>query len=190
MKSKTSFFNKGIFNNLVKRYWPAWALYALVWLLAMPIEFLSGIRYSDNVAATFICRMNSMVGEVTLVMAFTCAIITATGIFSFMYRQRETSMVASLPVKREAVFCSAYLAGILPLIAINAIIAVLTLLTAAGHINSECVKAILIWFGSYTLEFIAFYGIACIIAMLTGSIVALPVLYVIFNFTYITCTRI
>lgn len=183
MKSKTSFFNKGIFNHLLKRYWPAWALYAIVWLLAMPIEFLSSIRYSENVAAAFVCRINAMCdGGMTVAMAFVCAIIVATGIFSFMYRQRETSMVASLPVKREAVFCSAYLAGLLPLVAINAIIAVLTLLTAAGHINCECVTAVLIWFGSYSIEFIAFYGIACIIAMLTGSIVALPILYVIFNF--------
>lgn len=182
MKSKTSFFNKGIFNNLLKRFWPAWALYSIVWLLAMPVEFLSGVRYADNVAASFVNRINGMSGEVSVVMAFFCAVIVATGIFSFMYRQRETSMVASLPVKREGIFCSAYLAGLLPLVAINAIIAVLTLLTAVGHINGECVTAILIWFGTYTLEFIAFYGIACFIAVFTGSIIALPVFYAIFNF--------
>lgn len=182
MKSKTSFFNKGVFNSIVKRYWPAWALYAFVWLMAMPIQFLSGIRYSENIAAAFVSRMQIVSGEVTVVMAFACAIITATGVFSFMYKQRENSMVAALPVKREAVFGSAFLAGLLPLTVINVVVAALTLLTAAGHINGDCMNAVLIWLGTYTLEFIAFYGVACFIAMLTGSIVALPVLYVIFNF--------
>ncbi len=182
MKSKISFFNKGVFNNIVKRYWPAWALYAFAWLLAMPIEFLSNIRGSENIASAFVHHMNAVSGEVTVLMAFASAIIVAMGVFSFVYKQRENSMVASLPVKREAVFGSAFLAGFLPLTAINLVVAVLTLLTAAGHINGECVNAVAIWFGTYTLEFIAFYGIACCVAMLTGNIIALPVLYVIFNF--------
>ena len=182
MKSKTSFFNKGVFYNIVRRYWPAWALYTFVWLLAMPIQFMSGIRYSENVAASFVNRMNAVCGEVTIIMAFASAIIVAMGVFSFLYKQRENSMVASLPVKREAVFGSAFLAGFLPLTAINIIAAILTLLTAAGHINGECVNAVLMWLGTYTLEFIAFYGIACCVAMLTGNIIALPILYGIFNF--------
>lgn len=182
MKSKISFFNKGVFNNIVKRYWPAWALYAFAWLLAMPVELLSRVRGAFYPATSFVHHMEALSHEVTIIMAFVSAIIVATGVFSYMYKQRENSMVASLPVKRESVFGSAFLAGFLPFTAINIAVAILSLLTVAGHINAECINAVLIWLGTYTLEFIAFYGIACCIAMLTGNIVALPVLYVIFNF--------
>ena len=182
MKSKISFFNKGVFNNLMKRYWPAWALYAAFWILAMPVDFLSNLRFSDNVAHSFVNKMEGMCGEITVILAFAFAVIVVMGEFSYLYFRRETSMTASLPVRREAIFGSTFLAGILPVIAINAIIGVLTLLTVSGSMNSDCINAVLVWFGSYTLEFIAFYGIACFTAMLTGTIIALPAFYVIINF--------
>lgn len=186
MKSKISFFNKGVFWNIIKRYWPAWALYSAFWLLAMPIELLSNVSGAPYAAVSFVNKINTMCDEAAVVIAFVSAIIVAMGVFSFMYRQRETSMIASLPVRREAVFGSAFLSGLIPVVVINAVIGLLSLLTVVGSINGECVNAIAIWYGTFILEFIAFYGIACFIATITGSFVALPIFYGIFNFIAIS----
>ena len=182
MKSKISFFNKGIFRSTVKRYWPAWALYTAFWLFALPVSLLSDVSGSDYAAVQFIGQFETMCEETSVIMALISAIIVAMGVFSFMYKSRETSMIASLPVRREAVFTSAFLAGLIPVAIINAVIVLISLLTIAGSITGECINAAAMWYGTFMLEFICFFGIAAFIATITGSLVALPIFYGIFNF--------
>ena len=38
MKSGTSFFNSTLFKKNLTRYWPLWALYAIVWIYALPVR--------------------------------------------------------------------------------------------------------------------------------------------------------
>ena len=84
-------------------------------------------------------------------------------------------------------FCSAYLAGALPVIAANLLIAVLNwLFTLSSGIEGACIfKMNAILFAVNSMEFLIFFSIAAFIAMLTANIVALPVLYLIFNFVFL-----
>ena len=180
MKSKTSFFNKGIFSNLTKRFWPLWAFYFIVMLLIMPVSLITNVYNTSaelvSDALACFCMMSTEGGTVT---AFLLAIILAMAMFSFMYSRRTAGLISSLPVSREAVFASAYLAGLVPFVLINLAIAAIMLLIAGGRV---VFSAALIWLGSITLQFIGFYGIALFTAMITGNLLALPILYVIFNF--------
>ena len=38
MKSKTSVFDKGIFKNLLKRFWPVFLVYFIILVLSAPEE--------------------------------------------------------------------------------------------------------------------------------------------------------
>ena len=40
MKSKTSFFNSALAKNMLQRSWPAWLLFFLVLLMALPVRLL------------------------------------------------------------------------------------------------------------------------------------------------------
>ena len=192
MKSKISFFNFGIFKSMLRRFWPLWAAHFGIWLLILPIpsliSTLTDARHTDSI----VYLVQATTGWMPVIFAFFAAIIIAMAMYSFLYNNRSTGLIASLPVSREAVFCSAYLAGLLTVTASNLIIALLTFLSALGSGVSAAVvfKLVLYWFGVYTLDFIIFYGIAVLTAMLTGNIIALPVLYGIFNFLVVGMEQI
>ena len=46
MKSRISFFNRGIAQNLLRRFWPLWAAYFCLLLLILPGELASQRSYT------------------------------------------------------------------------------------------------------------------------------------------------
>lgn len=185
MKSKTSFFNLGLFKSNLKRFWPLWTAHFVLWLFMLPVIVL--LRHNDSafpVSYWVLSLLSDYSSVMTITLAFCMAILSAMAMQSFMYTSRGSGLIASLPVSRQAVFGSAYLAGLLPVIASNIVIALLTFLFSldgAGY-TGLVAKAVAIWFTIYSIEYILFYAIATFTAMVTGNILALPVLYVIFNF--------
>lgn len=188
MKSKISFFNAGIFKSMLKRFWPLWTAYFAVWFMCLPlpslVAMLQGVKES---AVTVVTAAMKTSVEASVVSGFLMGILAAMAVFGFLYNSRSCGMIASTPVRREAVFCSAYLAGALPVLAANLLIAVLNwLFTLSSGIEGACIfKMNAILFAVNSLEFLIFFSIAAFIAMLTANIVALPVLYLIFNFVFL-----
>lgn len=123
-------------------------------------------------------------GFASPIIAFIMAILAAMAVFSFMYSSRSTGLIASLPVRREAIFGSTWLGGVFVIVGSNLVIALLTFLFSLGATTSAALafKAVCIWLGVYSMQFILFYGIASLTAVMTGSIAVLPILYIIFNF--------
>lgn len=188
MKSKISFFNAGIFKSMLKRFWPLWTAYFAVWFMCLPLPLLvarlQGVKES---AVTVVTAAMKTSVEASVVSGFLMGILAAMAVFGFLYNSRSCGMIASTPVRREAVFCSAYLAGALPVLAANLFIAVLNwLFTLSSGIEGACIfKMNAILFAVNSMEFLIFFSISTFIAMLTANIVALPVLYLIFNFVFL-----
>ena len=188
MKSKISFFNAGIFKSMLKRFWPLWTAYFAVWFMCLPLPLLvarlQGVKES---AVTVVTAAMKTSVEASVVSGFLMGILAAMAVFGFLYSSRSCGMIASTPVRREAVFCSAYLAGALPVLAANLFIAVLNwLFTLSSGIEGACIfKMNAILFAVNSMEFLIFFSISAFIAMLTANIVALPVLYLIFNFVFL-----
>ena len=179
MLSKKSYFNKAIFLNTLKRFWPLWFVYFGVWMLAGPISMAS--TYSSkliNVQRDILDLAN--IGGI-IIGAITAA-LSAMSVWSFMYNSKTMSGVASLPVRRESVFFSVTLAGAVPAIIINAVTfalcAIIHSLREFGGAASYDLQA----FAISTMMFIFFYGLAILCAQLTGNIVIMPVVFMIFNF--------
>lgn len=188
MKSKISFFNSGIFKSMLKRFWPLWTAYFAVWFMCLPLPLLvarlQGVKES---AVTVVTAAMKTSVEASVVSGFLMGILAAMAVFGFLYNSRSCGMIASTPVRREAVFCSAYIAGALPVLAANLFIAVLNwLFTLSSGIEGACIfKMNAILFAVNSMEFLIFFSISAFIAMLTANIVALPVLYLIFNFVFL-----
>ena len=183
MKSKISFFNAGLFKSTLRRFWPLWTIHFAGWLLFLPVLTLMN-NFGPNRSTDFIFAICESAVFASSVVAFIMAILAAMAVFSFMYSSRSTGLIASLPVRREAIFGSAWLGGVFAVLASNLVIALLTFLFSLGAtINTALAfKAAFTWLGVYSMQFILFYGIASLTAVMTGSIAVLPILYIIFNF--------
>ena len=192
MKSRTSFYNGGIFASIIKRTWPLWFAYFFAWFLSLPLPTLIE---SGNYHGMYPGYLSGGDGFLSgcCVSGFAMAIIVAVAVFSFLFNSRSTGLIASLPAKREAVFCSAYLAGLLPVIAVNLLVVGLNILFSLSFLSDpeiELMLSTVMAANGYILAanvmcFVIFYGIAVLIAMVTGNIIALPVLYLIFNFLFV-----
>ena len=183
MKSKISFFNAGLFKSTLRRFWPLWTIHFAGWLLFLPVLTLMN-NFGPNRSTDFIFAICESAVFASPIIAFIMAILAAMAVFSFMYSSRSTGLIASLPVRREAIFGSVWLGGVFAVLASNLVIALLTFLFSLdATINTALAfKAAFTWLGVYSMQFILFYGIASLTAVMTGSIAVLPILYIIFNF--------
>ena len=183
MKSKISFFNAGLFRSTLRRFWPLWTIHFAGWLLFLPVLTLMN-NLGPNKSTNFIFAICESAVFASSVVAFIMAILAAMAVFSFMYSSRSTGLIASLPVRREAIFGSTWLGGVFVIVGSNLVIALLTFLFSLGATTSAALafKAVCIWLGVYSMQFILFYGIASLTAVMTGSIAVLPILYIILNF--------
>ncbi len=187
MKSRISFFNTGIFKSMLRRFWPLWTAYFVCWFMSVPlISLVERLQLDVNAGMTLISDLDVYI-NISIVCSAVVAVLAAMAVFSFLYNSRSCGMVASAPVGREAVFCSAYLAGTLPIIVSNLLIGVFnTLFSLNGGVATEyLIKANAVFFGVSSMTYLIFFSIAAFTAMLTANIIALPILYFIFNFVFL-----
>ncbi len=183
MKSKTSFFNRGIAKNLLHRCWPLWAGYLILLLLILPFMlrqqlqntygYIGMIPVLDSTAAGM--------GEEMMVVSFGVSILAVMAMFSYLYNVRSCGMMNALPVTRTTMFFTAWLTGLLPLLLCDLTAAALCLPFVAAKELSLWVLGTLL--GVMVLSKLCFYGFASLCAMLTGSLIILPLVYAVLSFT-------
>ena len=189
MPSKTSCFNRSIFWKNIGRFWPIWGAYLAIWIVIVPIVLLNEF---GNAAGYEIAQLRYLISEDLLVSGFDGGLIlsalfgvfSAMAVWSFLYHPRSAHGMACLPVRREGVFFSVTLAGLLPYLAVNLVIALLALLTE-GCFGVADLSATAQLFGLSSLPFLLFYGFAVFCAQLTGNIIILPAVYAVLNFVFV-----
>jgi len=182
MQSRTSFFNKAIFLNTLKRFWPLWFVYLAIWLIILPgVQAVNYYNPSSPISLYRDILDTAQFGGIFMGMGY--SILSAMAVWSFMYNSKTMSGVACLPVKREGVFVSAGLAGLLPALASNIVAFGLTMLVHAGRGFGSAIAYDAVGFAIVTMMLIFFYGFATLCAQLTGNLVTLPVVFLVLNFT-------
>ncbi|MBE6972532.1 MAG: hypothetical protein E7440_01430 [Ruminococcaceae bacterium] len=190
MKSGTSFFNCTLFKKNLTRYWPIWALYALVWIYAMPVRCITIVSRNQawmgetpiKQVQAFANGIPDLLEGLGVFMAFTSGVLAAMAVFSYLYNNRAAGMVHSLPVSREGLFLTNYLSGLVCLIGPNVLVWLLTLgaeSLCSGYMDLYTVS---VWFAAQSAMCIFFYSFAVFCAMFTGHLLALPAFYGILNF--------
>lgn len=187
MRSGTSFFNWTVFKKTICRFWPLWASYFAIWLVTLPLNGLMTLRmdaqrfteysYTEEFAFS---RLPNAASETSLTLAVIFGALAAMAVFSHLYNARSANLFGSLPVKREGMFITHYLAGLAFLIVPNAVIFLLCLLVEAAG-SCVCLPALLFWLAVSCGECFLFYSMAVFCAMFTGHILALPAFYAILN---------
>ncbi len=180
MRSRTSCFNSAVIRKTISRFWPLWAVYAVVWLMLLPLSVLNTIQRGQT--AILDNTLLSMAQVASPIMAFIFALLGVMAGFHWLYNSKSAGFYTTLPVRRESMFLSCFAAPLIMLLAGNVLAflaGLLTLLpTGAAHLG-----ALAQWLAVTCLDTLSFYGFAALCAMLTGSLLILPLVYVILQFT-------
>lgn len=188
MRSGTSFFNTALFRKTFLRFWPIWALYTAGWTLVLPLRlWADAMRWKGSSTPEELAeRLQNAAGqipyllEVGVVLAAVMGLVCAMAVFSYLYSSRSACMMHALPLRREALFLTQYLAGLsfllLPQLAVF-------ILTAAAEAAMGCLALwpLAQWLLVQSGLCLFFYSFAVFCAMFTGHLAALPVFYGVLN---------
>ena len=191
MHSGISFFNRGISRNLLQRFWPLWAAYLCFLLLLLPGNLSSqAARVGDAVRQSVsleeaVAGMDLSAVHEGITVVYVSALVgvaAAMAMYHYLYRSGSCGLMNSLPVRRETMFLTAWLTGLVPLLLSDLLAAALTalLFCTRGLLH---VRALLQFLALAVMGNVAFYGFAVFCAMLTGSLLILPIVYAVLNFT-------
>ena len=188
MRSGTSFFNTALFRKTFLRFWPIWALYTAGWTLVLPLRlWADAMRWKGSSTPKELAeRLQNAVSqipyllEVGVALAAVMGLVCAMAVFSYLYSSRSACMMHALPLRREALFLTQYLAGLsfllLPQLAVFA-------LTAATEAALGCLALwpLVQWLLAQGGLCLFFYSFAALCMVMTGQILAAPVFYFVGN---------
>ncbi|MBQ3275835.1 MAG: hypothetical protein IJH47_02100 [Oscillospiraceae bacterium] len=178
MLSRTSFFDGTIYKNALRRRWLLGLGYAAALTFRLMTRANIGMDLYRYANMYYPERIESIIQEgLTSVLPMLFAVAMVMAAVGWLYRSRSCAFAASLPLKRQAVFCSDLLGGLTLLLAAPVAAAGLTaLLEGTGYGTG---MGLLWWLGVTELMTVAYYGFAAFCAVLTGHWLALPALYFI-----------
>ena len=184
MRFGTSYFNKTLFAKHFARFWPIWGLYGLIWTVCLPLGILAGSRSGWMAADARVLPLNYLdttgwFSAATL-LAAVFGLLAAMAVFSYLYSARSVSLFHALPLRREGLFLTSYLAGLGFLILPNLAVFLLAL-AAEAACGAVVFSSLFTWLVVSSLLGLFFYSFAVFCAMFTGHILALPAFYVVLN---------
>lgn len=183
MPRKTSFCNAALLRSDIKRYWPLLFLYVAVWVVILPMQILSASRQCDGVADGIMTVLQmqqhnviirSMPASVVMSLLFGC--FAAMAVWSYLMSGRTVGLMHALPVTRTQAFFSHVLSVLGALTAGNVLIFLLTALCSAGFSYVDW-TALGTWLLLTELMALFFFALGSLCAMVTGWLLAVPVLY-------------
>lgn len=180
MKSRTSCCNGAILKRTLFRGLPLWGSYLLCWLIALPVAILSN---GETMHAAYIEEyVLESAAQISVVINFFYGLAAACMVSSYLYKSRSANFFGALPLRRETLFFTQYVSGLLYSLLPNLLIAVLSAAAGFCH-DANLVTELLIWLAAQTLNFLFYYSFATLIAMIVGNLIALPLLYGVLSFT-------
>ena len=186
MRSVTSYFNRELLRGALQRTWPLWAAYTLIWLLLLPVTIF--IRLSDRHIVysrpTLSYELLSTGLPTGVMMAAVFGIFFAMAMFAYLTSPRATNGMHAMPIRREGLFLTHYLAGLFcQVVTLLVSFALAALVTAAfGVFDGYAVGTGLLLCVLLVLFFYSF-GVLCMVCV--GQILAGAVFYGILNFLFV-----
>ena len=188
MPQKTSFCNRTLLRSDLRHFWPAGFVYVLIWLMILPIQLLragydaprdDGLLAENLEALLHNVIVGASVGS--LVLAVVCGVVIPMAVYAYLMTPRSVGMMHALPVKRTTQYFSHFLAGFGLLTAGNLLIFLLSVLAQLpfGMVDWTALGQ---WLLLTELLELFFLSLGALCAMVTGWLLAIPVLYVAVNF--------
>lgn len=188
MPQKTSFCNSTLLRSDLRHFWPAGFVYVLIWLMILPIQLLragydaprdDGLLAENLEALLHNVIVGASVGS--LVLAVVCGVVIPMAVYAYLMTPRSVGMMHALPIKRTTQYFSHFLAGFGLLTAGNLLIFLLSVLAQLpfGMVDWSALGQ---WLLLTELLELFFLSLGALCAMVTGWLLAIPVLYMAVNF--------
>ena len=172
MKSRTSSFNRTVFQKDLTRFAPAWGVCLILMLLAT-------IGMADRSAAYY--RLQNLRDSITAMswLNLIYAAAVAQLLFGDLYNSRMCYALHALPLRRECWFGTHIASGIAYSLLPNLVI---TLLALPILQLENGWTAVFWWLLASELRYLFFFGVAVLCALLAGNRLGQLALYAIIQF--------
>ena len=178
MPRKTSFCNRALLRSDVKRYWPLLFMYVLVWVVILPLQLVQAGRYQTLEPLVQAEMHNAVCSALyaSVVVALISGCLFAMAVWSYLMSARTVGLMHALPVTRTQAFFSHTLSAIGMLTAGNVLVFLVSVLCSAGRgfVDWATLGA---WLLLTELMCLFFFALASLCAVVTGWLLAVPVLY-------------
>ena len=184
MRSKTLCFNGTLFRKNLSRYWPLWGLASFGGAL-FPLAMLVNLLHSGLQDAWTPMQMKEMYYTVLSygvpVISIVYAALCAMAVWNYLYNTRSVGLMHTLPIRREGLFLTNVLSGLVMMAIPYAVTGVLIVLVSLLYGGFEPVGVLVTILG-VAGESIFFFGLATFCALIVGNVFMLPALYGLLNF--------
>lgn len=192
MNAKTSFFNKHIFFNTLKKTLPYCITVSVICFLFSFYsmnDFMTRGFFWDiipekltNTQVINFCTYQFAISEFCKFAMIVYSFIISVVVFSYLFNHKLCKTIHALPLTRTSMFVSNAIAGfvaiIIPYIVATITVGIYALCTGHSFFSAFIALGIDIGF-----SFI-FYSIGILAVMLTGHILAIPIMFIFLNFGF------
>lgn len=169
--SKTSCFNKTVFQKNLTRFSPFWILYAILMLALVPIRAMQGSSIGHYISGRFLFSVDFPL--VYLLYGTAAAVL----LFSYLFRGVSANMYHSFPVGRRAYFFTNVLSGILFFLVPHFLAALVSLI--ATDLDAVMVGA---WFLYACLSTFFAFAVAVLAIVCAGNVLGAGILGLMLHF--------
>ena len=187
MRSMISSSERALARSDFRRFWPLLFGYAVLWLCALPLalwsrrDYLSPRRPMEAMASVSGYLNNSAQATVFVSAFFT--VLLAMALFSYLMNSRSVGLMHSLPITRGRQFATHFAVGVIMFTAVHLAAALLALPVQAA-LGAVDLRGTWEWFAAAELTSLFFFALATLCAMITGWLLAIPVIYTGINFLF------
>lgn len=164
-----SFFNGTVLKKDLTRFLPLWVIYLILGLLLAVSNM--GQHYCEDAR-----QLGESLQWLSVVLCL-YALIAAQLLFGELFQGRMCNAVHALPVRREGLFLSHFVAGMIMGIGPNVIIALVSMLTM-GRLWFVA----LLWLAGAAMMYLLFFGMAVFCMLCSGNRFGGIALYALVNF--------
>lgn len=187
MRSMISSSERALARSDFRRFWPLLFGYAVLWLCALPLslwsrhDYLSSRRPMEAMASVSNYFYNASRASIYVSAFF--AVLLAMALFAYLMNSRSVGLMHSLPITRGRQFATHFAVGVVMFTAVHLATALLTLpvQAALGAVN---MRGTWEWFAAAELTSLFFFALATLCALITGWLLAVPVIYTGINFLF------
>lgn len=189
MRFTTSSSKWALVRSDLRRFWPLLFGYAVLWLCAMPVALWSHRDYARTldhvrVLCDIVNSYFSNGGIVAAAIVPACFTVLLTmALFSYLMNSRSVGLMHSLPITRGAQFGVHFAVGVGMFTAVHVVTALISLPVQAA-LGAVDLQGTLEWLAVAEVSGLLFFSLSTLCAMVTGWLLAIPVIYAGVNFLF------
>ena len=187
MRSMISSSERALARSDFRRFWPLLFGYAVLWLCALPLslwsrhDYLSSRRPMEAMASVSNYFYNASRASIYVSAFF--AVLLAMALFAYLMNSRSVGLMHALPITRGAQFGVHFAVGVGMFTAVHVVTALISLPVQAA-LGAVDLQGTLEWLAVAEVSGLLFFSLSTLCAMVTGWLLAIPVIYAGVNFLF------